>query len=295
MNLDTLVQLGFTVTGEGSEARVTAELMSPLMNPLSRRFIEKVQFRQVDNRLAPIDPPELVGISPQPVAGLERFSEFEAQLRAEFDRSVLQMQRRSAELQALGIQPEVDPSSLVLSAQVQTPVLSLQVEADRQGNFRVVSARRGEQALSIPANTRFELGEFRESSALLGYLQTLVLELSGLKDVQGPPAAVMPAGIVRPLNFGELAERFGRRAVIPQKTAVEIVTDLRVDGERYRFAASRVVGRTFRGLLAGPRGKVWADRFELDDFAGVPALAAQQLGVEESAVELLGLDLPGAK
>ena len=45
--------------------------------------------------------------------------------------------------------------------------------------------------------------------------------------------------------------------------------ELEVDGERYRFAAARVAGRTFRGLLAGPTGKVWADRFELEDFPGV--------------------------
>ncbi len=67
---------------------------------------------------------------------------------------------------------------------------------------------------------------------------------------------------------------------------------LEVGGRPYRFAAARVAGRTFRGLLAGAQGKVWAERFELDDFPGVVPLVADLLKVPAQAVKLVGADAP---
>src|SRR5215472_12595772 len=58
-----------------------------------------------------------------------------------------------------------------------------------------------------------------------------------------------------------------------------LVCDFEVRGERYRFVAARVRHRTFRGLLAGPDGKKWAEHFQLEDFAGVADVAARALGV----------------
>ena len=54
-----------------------------------------------------------------------------------------------------------------------------------------------------------------------------------------------------------------------------------------RFAAARVVGRTFRGLLAGGQGKVWAERFDLGEFPGVVPLVARLLRVPATAVKVL--------
>ena len=75
------------------------------------------------------------------------------------------------------------------------------------------------------------------------------------------------------IGYGELAERFGPAARVPATSALELVSDFSVRGERYRFVAARVRGRTFRGLLAGPDGKMWADHFELEDFPGVADVA----------------------
>ena len=61
-------------------------------------------------------------------------------------------------------------------------------------------------------------------------------------------------------------------------------------GVRYRFAAARLAGRTFRGLLAGPQGKLWAERFELEDFPGVALLVADALGVSVDEVGFPGAD-----
>lgn len=311
MNEQRLEQLGFTVSGSGDEAEISAELLSPLLNPLTREFIDRVEFRMHKGRLVPTAPPALAGLPPQPLVGMEKLSDFESQLRAEFDRAVMQLQRRSAELQALGLQPEVDPNTLEVRAEITTPSLWVRVAADKQGNFLVKEARRGETTLELPANIRFDVSEFREGQALIAYLETLVMELSGQVEVQSEPAPPAPrqapapqakspaapdqSAVVRPLSLGDLTDRFGARAVVPQKTPVEIVADLRVGEDRYRFAASRVLGRTFRGLLAGPRGKVWADRFELDEFPGVVELVARELEISKDEVILVGLDLHGAR
>ena len=45
------------------------------------------------------------------------------------------------------------------------------------------------------------------------------------------------------------------------------------------------LGLMFRGLLAGPKGKLWAERFELDQFNGPAKLLARALGVDESKVK----------
>ncbi len=57
-----------------------------------------------------------------------------------------------------------------------------------------------------------------------------------------------------------------------------------VDGERYRFVAARVRGRTFRELLAGPEGRKWADHFQLEDFTGVADVAARALSVSPADI-----------
>jgi hypothetical protein len=49
-----------------------------------------------------------------------------------------------------------------------------------------------------------------------------------------------------------------------------------------------VQGRTFRGLLAGAKGKVWADRFELDTFPGIRALVADVMKVKLDDVQVIG-------
>jgi hypothetical protein len=71
-----------------------------------------------------------------------------------------------------------------------------------------------------------------------------------------------------------------------------VLVHLRVNGAPYRFAAARVVGRTFRGLLASATGKVWADRFELDGFPGIVQLVADLLKVSPEAVQCVGPDVP---
>src|SRR5260370_26261732 len=49
----------------------------------------------------------------------------------------------------------------------------------------------------------------------------------------------------------------------------------------------RSMGHTFRGMLAGAQGKVWAERFEMDEFPGVVELVASLFKVPKEQVEAL--------
>lgn len=297
MNVDRLEQLGLNISGSEQEPQATAELLLPLINPLTRSFIDRVTFTVREGRLWPHSPPELVGLAPLAVAGVERFADLEAQLHTAYDDAILHMQRRSAELQALGFEPQVDPSSLQLTSTIAAHDVEIRVGADKQGQFRVLQALRKGERLPLPPDLRFELSEFREGTALSAYLEELVTDAASPARASAvrPAAEGAPAKtqvMVKALTLGDLFEQFGAEAVVPQKTPVEVVVDLRVGDEKFRFAASRVAGRTFRGLLAGPRGKVWADRFELEEFPGVRTLVASELNVPQEQVELVGLDIP---
>ncbi len=94
------------------------------------------------------------------------------------------------------------------------------------------------------------------------------------------------------MRYEEISQAFGAQAVVPPRSALEVLVQLRVNGELYRFAAARVQGRTFRGLLAGAKGKVWAERFELDGFPGIVQLVADLLKVPSESVQILGPDSP---
>ena len=98
------------------------------------------------------------------------------------------------------------------------------------------------------------------------------------------PAATPAVTPAREVRYAELARLFSGGALIPPAANVELLVQLTVNGAVYRFAAARVRGRTFRGLLAGAKGKIWAERFDLDEFPGVVPLVADLLGVPQDAV-----------
>ena len=119
------------------------------------------------------------------------------------------------------------------------------------------------------------------------------LEQLGLRLEQGAagPRAVLdlgpPSRLENPVTRQPMAQ-----ALVPPRSSLEVLVQLTVNGEPYRFAAVRQAGRTFRGLLAGAKGKVWSERFELDDFPGVVRLVAGLLQVPPEAVKAVGPDTP---
>jgi hypothetical protein len=280
MDRTRLEQLGFTVTDAGRAASL--ELLSPLLNPLTRKLLDRAEFGVDGARLTPTAPPELVGTGPFSVLGLERLAEFEDLLRAAIDGAVLQLQRRSGELQALGLSTQVDPERLALWAEVPAGPRSIRIAADKLGRFAVEGVTEADRRHPVAGGPTFELSEFRELSALAGFLEALVADSTGGAPAERPEPAVP---VVR---IQDLAEAFGPQAIFPTGAPLELLVELRVEGQPYRFAAARISGRTFRGLLAGRRGKVWAGRFDLLDFPGVAVLAADILGVPLETVEGAG-------
>ncbi|MGQ0506600.1 MAG: hypothetical protein ACT4TC_14905 [Myxococcaceae bacterium] len=280
MNPSLLEELGLKVSSApGTRLEAELPLKNALINPLTRKPINQVRFTVVDDRLLVIAPPALVGTAPVGLGRVEKASDLEDALIASFNDHIFHVQRRSAELTALGLFPKVDPESLQLSAEFDAQPFRFVIGTDKRGNFRVQRASRGTHELAVDAAVQpFELSEFREQGALAGYLQALFAEPHD--GPQTPPRQAL-------VSFGEVVKRFGTSAVLPPKSSLEVLIELSVDSAHYRFAAARVSGNSFRGLLAGSSGKIWAERFELDQFPGVEPLVARLLKVPTARVKVI--------
>jgi hypothetical protein len=287
MDTSKLEQLGLTLEEAPEGPLATLELGegSLLENPVTRQSISRVTFQVSGERLIPVAPPALVGMPAVPLHAVSTRSDIALSVTSSFDDYLFHIERRSAQLHSMGLHPNLDPETLELSAELEAGRLSLLLAADRLGQFRVARVRReGKEIAGLPAY-RFELFDFRDQHSLASYLETLIEERLAHPH---PPALATP-GLV---HYEEISRAFGAQAVVPPRSALEVLVQLRVNGELYRFAAARVQGRTFRGLLAGAKGKVWAERFELDGFPGIVHLVADLFQVSPEAVELLGPDAP---
>lgn len=276
-----LEQLGLTV--QQADGVVEAELQianTQAVNPLTRQFITSARFQLMGDRLLPIDPPELVGCAPINLAHTTSATNLEDTVVKQLVDHCGHLTRRSSELSAMGFAPRVDPVTLQLTAELFIGEMSITIGTDRAGNFRVMRAARLGGDLTVPGNQTFELAEFREKSALEAYLGAL------FGDDEGKSPAKATA-VDQAIPFKELFAAFGAEGSLPPRSTFEVLAELKVGNDRYRFAAARVTGRTFRGLLAGPSGKVWADRFELDEFHGVTELVARVLDVPIEAIEVV--------
>ncbi|MCP3099345.1 hypothetical protein LZ198_10730 [Myxococcus sp. K15C18031901] len=285
MDTARLEGLGLQVREDvaGIEAVLDLE-SSPLVNPVTKAFIAEVTFQVMGDRLIPISPAAVVGLAPILIGALSDVADIEALLSDAFNEHIFHVQRRSAELQVLGLAPRVDADTLELTTRVEDGPLTVTLAADRLGNFRIVQAEREGAEVPGGAGHTLELSEFRERAALTGYLAALLGE-----PASRPQASPPGAGLVR---FSDIVEKFGMESLVPPRSSLELLAQLQVDGRPYRFAAARIAGRTFRGLLAGAQGKVWAGRFELDEFPGIVRMVAALLKVRPEAVRLVGPDAP---
>jgi hypothetical protein len=287
MDPSRLEQLGLRVEQGPSGPLATLELGEDalLENPVTRQPIPHVTFQLSGERLVPSAPPAVVGLPAALLSSVATRADLSGFIANAFEEYLFHIERRSAQLQTMGLHPNLDPQTLELSAELASGSLSFLLASDRQGQFRLSRvSREGRELAGVPTH-RFELFDFRTRESLASYLSALIEER--LAQSQGS-AGAMP-GLVR---YEEISRAFGSQAVVPPRSALEILVQVRVKGEIYRFAAARVQGRTFRGLLAGTKGKVWAERFELDDFPGIVQLVADLFQVPSEAVQLLGPDSP---
>jgi hypothetical protein len=287
MDTSRLEQLGLRVEQRPEGLLATLELGdgSTLTNPATQQSISAITFQAEGGRLVPWAPPAVVGLSPILLGSVASRDDIFTVVSTAFDEYLFHIERRSEQLHTMGLHPNLDPESLVLSTELETGPLSLTLVADRHGNFQVSRVQRDGRTLSGLPPFRFELFEFRDQHSLASYLSALIEE-----RLARPPTTA--AGPVARVRYEEIAQAFGPEAMLPPRSTLEVLVHMRVNGEPYRFAAARVAGRTFRGLLASATGKVWADRFELDGFPGIVHLVADLLKVPAEAVQLVGPDAP---
>jgi hypothetical protein len=282
VNRAALERLGLTVTERDGLVEAELELTSgQAMNPLTRQQLPAIRFAVMGDQLLYCSPPELVGSRPVNVAHLSPTTRLEDVVVDSLITHLTVVERRSTELSALGVQPRVEPTTLELSATLDYQGYQFVIGSNRSGAFRVLRASRDGQDVATPPDAIFELGEFRDRRALEELLFALVDDGSRVLAADGLPEQV-PSSI----PFRDIYEAFGD-AQLPPRSALELVADVRVGDRLFRFACGRVHGRTFRGLLAGTSGKLWAERFELDDFPGIRGLVAEVVGVGIDEVEIL--------
>ena len=296
MNREALEKLGLSVRDADGVLEAELDMQSgQAVNPLTRTVIERVTFTVLGDRLIAIDPSELVGTAPILIPHLTNSASIEDIVIKSVNDSLMQAQRRSKELSALGFSPKTDPRTLLCSAELVVGEYKFVIGNDRQGNFRVVWATHNGEDLTTSGIQAFELSEFRERAALEAYLAALygaTPPLSGQPPVlplESPSQAPPPPseGDDVSIPTGELVAAFGTNAVVPPRCQLEILIDLKIGKDQYRFVAARVVGKNFRGMLAGASGKVWAERFDLETFPGVRALVSEVLKVEPDTIEVL--------
>ncbi len=264
----------------GAELVLTA---ATAFNPLTRQQIDRVNFTVMGDRLIFVGPAELVGAAPINLAYLTPATRLEDLILQTLSAHLYQLERRSNELAAIGVSPKVDPHTLQLSAELKRGPFKFGLGASRSGQFRVTRCVKDGVELTAASPTVFELSEFRDRSALEDFLYAMFSDVAATAEAPARKTAELTEGTISML---EIFRSFGD-GLVPARSLLEIVSELRVKNERYRFAAARVQGRTFRGLLAGPTGKVWAERFELEEFTGIRALVANVLSVSLEDVEVM--------
>ncbi len=257
---------------------------APVFNPLTRKTIEKVIFTLMGDRLIFVAPDELVGAQPINLAYLTESTRVEDLITQTLSAHLFQLQRRSSELSAMGVPPKVDPATLQLSAELARGPFRFAITASRSGQFRVSRCIKDGVEMTAASPALFELSEFRDRGALEDFLYAMFSDVLNTPEAPARQTGELTDGGVA---FVEVFRAFGE-GLVPARATVEVVAELSVRNQRYRFAAARVQGRTFRGLLAGPKGKVWAERFELEEFTGIRAVVAQVLSVQLEEVEVVG-------
>ena len=247
------------------------------------------------DRLLYVGPPEFVGAQPINVAYLSPSSRLEDLIVQTLNDHLFQLERRSNELTALGISPKVEPTTLQLTAELERAPLKFTIGASRTGQFRIVRTINDGVELTNAGQSVFELSEFFDRRALEDFLFAFYSDIVptpaeppaqvGAATITSTPSTLVASSNESSIPFRELFEAFGD-ALVPPRSPLEVVAEVQIGDMKLRFAAARVQGKTFRGLLAGPSGKIWADRFDLDEFPGIRGFVSDLMNVPYDDVEV---------
>lgn len=293
-----LEQLGLEVTE--ADGIIEAELTltgGQAFNPLTRTVIDRISFTSMGDRLLYVGPPEFIGATPINLAFLTPGTRLEDLVVQTLNEQLFQLERRSNELTSLGISPRVDPFTLQLTAELEKAPLKFTIGASRSGQFRILRTLNDGAELTNAAQQVFELSEFFNRGALEAFLFALYSDIVpevlppapepvGAATITKTPSNLVNQSDDSALPFREIFSAFGD-ALLPPRSPLEVVAEVKAGDQLLRFAAARVQGKTFRGLLAGASGKIWAERFELDEFPGIRGFVAELMKVPIDDVEVI--------
>jgi hypothetical protein len=281
-----------------------------LLHPATGKPLARARF-VVDghDHLRFLDPP-LAALGAVGFYEHERLAALEHALAASLQARGAALQDLAARFRALRLEAGVDPDRLVVRAVVKTPGHAFEI----LGTPELVRVSRVAPVGGVPFEVSPEfppvdLAAYPTAAALEAFLAA-----SAPRMLPAPRAtpAVAAAGALQAtppprnaLTLAALARVFGEDAVLAPNAMVELIQEFEHGGTRYRFVAAREMGTRFKGRLIGPSGDVWADRFELADFAGTRRVVALALGAAdeggaveadagaEAEVTLANAELPG--
>ncbi len=261
-------------------------------NPVSGAPLTRARFVvSGHDHLRFLDPP-LAALGPVLFYDAERTGALEARVGELLTRRAAVLHDLAARLRALRMEAVLEPERLLVRTVVKSAAHAFELLAGPEGvrvsRVAPVGGKPFEVSPRFPALTL-------EHHATLADLELFLDARVG--EMRAPPPAVQAgstaAGQPRPrasarlevappprnaVTLEGLERAFGTGCAVAPNAPLEIFQDLQCDGTRYRFVATREAGTTFKGRLIGPKGDVWADRFDLHRFPGVASLVASALG-----------------
>jgi hypothetical protein len=259
-----------------------------LAHPATGAAIPRARFAVVGHDSLRFTEAPLSALTPVPFYDLERHSGLEQRVAEALQRRAGQLQEQAARLRALGLEVGADHDRLVARAVVKTPTHAFELLGGPEGVRVARVAPVGGKPFDVPPTfPGLRLAEFHTPTDVEIFLAHQVPELEAASRKAGTAATPVPAtSRLEPtppprnaMTLGQLARAFGDAGVLAPNAPVEVVQEYTHGGTRYRFVAVREVGTLFKGRIIGPKGDVWAERFELGHFPGTAQVMASALGV----------------
>ncbi|MDQ3264561.1 MAG: hypothetical protein M3Y59_13000 [Myxococcota bacterium] len=227
-----------------------------------------------------------------PLGALEPLSFYDAETPEAFEVRVARaltvrlgyLQSIAGQLAARKLPTKLDAARLVLRAEVETTDHLFELEGDPNG-IRITGLRpRMGQHPATQVNFPLNLEEYPTRSDLEVYLSS-VTQRGQLTQKQpaapAPPAQLELAPAPANVLSVQLLQRLGPDVILHANAGkLELIQELRVGGDLFRFQAVHLGGTTFQGRLVTGVSEKWADRFDLARFPGVEELVRVCLGLK---------------
>jgi len=278
-----------------------------LRHPATGQVLQRARFQVQGHDLLHFADAPLAALPPVSFYDCERVSILEQRIGEALQRRVRQLQDQATRLRTLGFEVAVDIERLAARVVAKTPTHAFELLGGAEGIRVTRVAPVGGRPFDVPPTFPPVRPEDHESRTDVEvWLAQRIPEMEQASREAARPA-LTPSGSAaasrveamppprNALTLGQLVRAFGEAGVLAPSAPVEVVQEFQFAGTRYRFAALRDVGTSFKARLIGPAGDVWSDRFDVANFPGTASLVAAALGVQGSSVSAAEPELaPGS-